>query len=302
MTDHSRDIPICDYEGSDYRTRFWQNQGREYEDLAERLALRKLLPPTGERLLEIGTGFGRLVDMYQGYRQIVLLDYSRSLLQEARERLGVTPKYIYSVGNVYRLPFDAAQFDTVCMIRVIHHLADVPLALSQIAHVLRPEGTLLLEFASKLHLKSILRRALRRQTWSPFDLEPVEFVELNFDFHPRWMRQQLVAHGFQVERMRSLSHLRIPLLKRVVPPRLLAAFDGLLQPTGHWWPVAPSIMLRARRRVAAAHAGSNVLTFRCPACESTMLERTEMMLCCASCGAHWTIDNGIYDFKSPAQS
>ena len=23
--------PICDYEGSDYRARFWQNQGRDYE-------------------------------------------------------------------------------------------------------------------------------------------------------------------------------------------------------------------------------------------------------------------------------
>ena len=37
--------PVCDYEGSDYRTRFWDGQGRDYEDLVERLALRRLLPP-----------------------------------------------------------------------------------------------------------------------------------------------------------------------------------------------------------------------------------------------------------------
>ena len=75
--------PICDYEGSDYRTSFWENQGREYEDLAERIAIHRLLPPRGRCLLEIGTGFGRLVDMYQGYERIILLDYSMSLLQEA---------------------------------------------------------------------------------------------------------------------------------------------------------------------------------------------------------------------------
>ena len=45
---------VCDYEGTSYRARFWEGQGREYEDLAERIALRRLLPPTGHRLLELG--------------------------------------------------------------------------------------------------------------------------------------------------------------------------------------------------------------------------------------------------------
>jgi len=30
--------PVCDYEGSDYRSRFWEGQGRDYEDQAERIA------------------------------------------------------------------------------------------------------------------------------------------------------------------------------------------------------------------------------------------------------------------------
>ena len=49
---------ICDYEGTSYRARFWEGQGREYEDLAERIALRRLLPPEGDRLLELGAAFG----------------------------------------------------------------------------------------------------------------------------------------------------------------------------------------------------------------------------------------------------
>nr|HID13463.1 hypothetical protein [Anaerolineae bacterium] len=54
---------ICDYEGSAYRTEFW-GQGREYEDAVERIALQRLLPPSGRRIIEIGAGFGRLADLY----------------------------------------------------------------------------------------------------------------------------------------------------------------------------------------------------------------------------------------------
>ncbi len=41
--------PICDYEGSNYRTEFWESKGRNYEDQVERIALRRLLPKHGRR-------------------------------------------------------------------------------------------------------------------------------------------------------------------------------------------------------------------------------------------------------------
>ena len=56
---------ICNYEGTSYRANFWEGRGREYEDLAERNALRKLLPARGQRLVDIGAGFGGLVDLYE---------------------------------------------------------------------------------------------------------------------------------------------------------------------------------------------------------------------------------------------
>ena len=40
--------PICDYEGSNYRTEFWEGKGRNYEDQVERIALRRLLPKHGK--------------------------------------------------------------------------------------------------------------------------------------------------------------------------------------------------------------------------------------------------------------
>ncbi|MCP4423429.1 MAG: class I SAM-dependent methyltransferase, partial [Chloroflexi bacterium] len=97
--------PVCDYEGSDYRTRFWENQGRDYEDRVERIALRRLMPANGSTLIEIGAGFGRLADEYVGYDKVVLFDYSRSLLREAQAQLGDDPRFIYVAGNWYNMPF-----------------------------------------------------------------------------------------------------------------------------------------------------------------------------------------------------
>jgi SAM-dependent methyltransferase len=301
--------PVCDYEGSDYRTRFWEDQGRAYEDLAERIAIRCLLPLRGHRLLEIGTGYGRLVDLYQGYEQILLLDYSKSLLREAQGQLGRDGKYVYIAADLYRMPLADHLVDTVCMVRVIHHVADVQDALRQIHRVLRPGGTYLLEYASKRHLKSMLRHAARRQSWSPYDLEPLEFVPLNYDYHPRWMRARLEEGGFEIERVRTVSHFRIPLLKRIVPARVLASFDGAVQWTGRFWTLTPSVFVRARRvgenserevdpndEAVATHLAH---LFRCPSCGASHWHVTGTALRCLHCETRWAIDDGIYDFKEP---
>ena len=98
---------------------------------------------------------------------------------------GAADRYIYVAADVYRLPFVAGLFDAATMIRVLHHMADAPLALQQVHQVLQPEAVFILEFANKHNLKAILRYLLKKQSWSPFTLEPVEFAALNFDFHPK---------------------------------------------------------------------------------------------------------------------
>ena len=187
--------PICNYEGSAYRTEFW-GQGRDYEDAVERVALRHLLPPMGHRLIDIGGGYGRLFPLYSGYDEVVLFDYALSQLQQGRELWGEggseeKPHYTYVAGDFYSFPFAPGLFDTVVMVRTLHHAADAPAVLQGVSRIVAPAGAFVLEFANKRNLKAILRFLVRRQEWSPFDREPVEFVELNFDFHPAWIREQL---------------------------------------------------------------------------------------------------------------
>ena len=51
--------PVCNYEGSDYQQSFWEQGGREYEDRAEAIALKRMLPKSGKLMLELGAGAGR---------------------------------------------------------------------------------------------------------------------------------------------------------------------------------------------------------------------------------------------------
>lgn len=288
---------ICDYEGSRYRTEFWTPE-RRFEDLADRYALRALLPPQGETLIEVGAGFGRLAPLYAGYERVVLFDYATSLLHEAREHLGDDPRYLFVAGDLYRLPFASRAFDAVVMVRVMHHLEDAPAALAHLARILRAHGALVLEFANKRHLKALVRYALRRQSWSPFDLEPYPFVPLNYDFHPRWVEARLRDVGLRVEAARAVSHFRIPWLKRRVPPHILARLDALLQRPGALLKVSPSVFLRARPVIPADWGESRPLAFRCPACGHEPLPIKTEDLRCPQCRRVWPYQDGIHNFKT----
>jgi ubiquinone/menaquinone biosynthesis C-methylase UbiE len=289
---------ICSYEDSEYRTDFWEGQGREYEDLAERIALRRLLPQGGRRLIDVGAGFGRLSEFYDRFDQVVLLDYSRSLLQEAQVRLGRDSRYVYVAASFYAMPFAPGSFDTAMMVRVMHHVEDVPSLLAEMARVLVGDGTYVLEHANKLNLKAILRYLIRRQDWSPFTPEPYEFVTMNYDFHPDWMRRQLDEAGFHVKRTLTTSHFRLPLLKRMFPAPFLATMDAFCQPTGAWWQLTPSVFLQSSLDKPGGKVPDR-LRFQCPVCSSQELIESPTALHCQSCGRGWPVEDGILSFKEP---
>jgi ubiquinone/menaquinone biosynthesis C-methylase UbiE len=302
--------PVIDYEGSPYRTAFWEGQGRDYEDAAERLALQRLLPRSGRRIAEIGAGFGRLADLYWGYDQIILFDYSRTLLQEAVTTWGDDPRFVFVAGNIYQLSLAKASLDALVMVRVMHHLANVPLALRQIRRVLHSGSMAVLEYANKRNVKSVARWLLGRQSWSPMDPMPVEFVKLNYDFHPAWMWKQFVEARLNVREQLAVSHFRTPLLKRSIPAATLAKVDSWFFGVGGRYPLAPSVFVQVEVEQNPEESNPhdnlfyddlNDLTnlFSCPACggERTLRVERETQLDCQSCSKHYVKREGIWDFK-----
>ena len=96
---------ISDYNGYDYKKEFWENADRQYEDQADRMAIRKLLPKRMEKFADIGGGYGRLANEYlKRAHKIYLFDYSKTELEQAKE--------IYS-KLILRYPEKSAYFATL---------------------------------------------------------------------------------------------------------------------------------------------------------------------------------------------
>jgi SAM-dependent methyltransferase len=288
--DPELDATLAAFTNLDYRDRFWP--GRAYEDQCDRIALRALLPPAADRLVEVGAGFGRLADEYRGWRQIVLLDPSEAMLDGARERLGHDPRISIVLGEAQRLPFADGAVDALVCVRVVHHFQDPRPAFAEFARVLRPGGVLVLEAANKRNLKSILAYLARRHRRSPFarGSEPYHDVTLiprlggkeasasedagvavceeatstptrwssttSYVHAPADVRAWLRRAGFSVDATRSAGLLRPAVLTRHVPAAILVRLEHILQPGLATIAPGPSLYVRATRRPVSPSAAT----------------------------------------------
>jgi ubiquinone/menaquinone biosynthesis C-methylase UbiE len=296
MTEKHR---VCDYGDSTYRQDFWEGQGRDYEDVVERQVLAQLLPASGKRLLEIGAGFGRITNEYHMYKQVVLLDYSLEQLQYARQQLG-DDGYLYVAADAYHMPFQTGVFDGATMIRVIHHMENVPAVLGQIQQILAHRAKFILEFANKRNLKAMLRHTMGRNGWSPHTQEPVEFVELNFNFHPEYMQEQVKQVGFEIHQAVPVSWFRVGLLKRSVPTSILSGLDSIVQKSG--WKISPSVFLDLEltgQTDSQLDIGQDnpLNIFKCPRSNTSVHHEDDMVV--SETGVKWGVYEGVYDFRNP---
>jgi SAM-dependent methyltransferase len=204
-------------------------------------------------------------------------------------------------ADVYRMPFAPGVFDAATMIRTLHHMAAPLEAIKQIRNALAPEAAFILEFANKRNLKAILRWVVRRQDWNPFDLEPVEFAALNFDFHPRAIREWLLESGFSPGRQLTVSHFRLALLKRLLPTSFLVTMDSIFQWTGNLWQYSPSVFVHATA-VGDDPPQSKHAFWRCPICHSIDIVEHERGLRCQGCDRIWPIEDGVYNFKNSIET
>jgi ArsR family transcriptional regulator len=134
--------------------RFFRDNAQRWDELralhvADREIERALahhLPVGARRLLDIGTGTGRLLEVLAPkVEQAIGVDQSREMLALARANLakaGIDNADIRQ-GDMYALPFESDAFDVVTIHHVLHYADDPAAALAEAARVVRPGGIVL---------------------------------------------------------------------------------------------------------------------------------------------------------------
>ena len=104
------------------------------------------LVPDGGRLLDLGTGTGRVLELLASrVRQALGVDASKAMLALARSRLSGEQFAHCAVrqADIYRLPLANGGFDTAVLQMVLHYAEDPAGVLAEAARVLRPGGRLI---------------------------------------------------------------------------------------------------------------------------------------------------------------
>ena len=151
-------------------------RGCYVEDQEIEKALLRILPATNMRdLLDIGTGTGRILELYgAAATRAVGIDLSREMLAVARANLESAGHANCQVrqGDMYQLPLPSESF-SVAVIHMVLHYADSPGAvIAEAARVLRDGGRLVLvDFAP--HREESLRtdHAHRRLGFSNSEID-----------------------------------------------------------------------------------------------------------------------------------
>lgn len=244
------------YDEFDYQ-QYWV--GREYEDRAEKIAIKKFFEkiPQKESLIDIGAGFGRLTSAYSPlFKKCFLVDPSEDLLGQAKLNFKGLKNLTFKVGEAEKLPVDSESFDVALMVRVIHHLEDPTKALAEVYRVLKPGGFLILEFANKIHFRARIRALLKGNFSFASDFSPQEQrtpISINtgkiafLNHHLEKIKQDLKKAGFKILEVLSVSNFRLPLIKKLIPSPLLLFLESLLQKPLARVSFGPSLFILAQK-------------------------------------------------------
>ena len=241
---------ISDYNGYDYKKEFWENADRQYEDQADRMAIRKLLPKRMEKFADIGGGYGRLANEYlKRAHKIYLFDYSKTELEQAKEIYG--DQIETKAGDIYDLPFKDGELDGLMMVRVTHHLKDMKKAVAELYRVLKPGGVAVIEVANKRTLPKMARFVTGRSKVNPFDKKVANYKEISkdgfYNYHPKYVEEIFEKTGFRCERVLSVSNFRSKTLKKMIGTNRLVKMEDSAQKALAPIRFAPSIYYKLRK-------------------------------------------------------
>lgn len=232
---------------------YWE--GRDYENQAEVIAIKRLLKDRHfAHAVDIGGGYGRLSVLLSEYAdKVTLAEPSQQQLDIAKDFLKDYPQIERQLMQADKLEFADESVDLLMMIRVMHHLPDPSSEFSEIHRVLSKHGYFILEIANFAHFRNRVKYLLKgkKLPTQPVDIrsrknrraEEIAFVNHN----PRTVIKQLAHAGLKVEKTLSVSNLRSPALKKLVPSAVMLGAERVMQPTLARSYFGPSTFLLVRK-------------------------------------------------------
>ena len=214
----------------------------------------------GERLLDLGCGFGR--HSYEALKrgaEVVACDLARPEVEQVRDlaRLlvaeGEVDESVMAApvqGDAVGLPFDDDSFDRVIASEVLEHIGDDESAFAELARVLRPGGRLAVTIPAWLsetvcwklssdyhapavpggHVRIYRLRDVRRKLASA-GLQPGRWHRAHALHTPYWWLRCAVGPNREVSENRLVgAYHRVLEWDIVKQPRVTAAAERLLNP------------------------------------------------------------------------
>lgn len=243
------------YDNDNYNyLKYWS--GRDYEHASEEMAIRRFLKGKHfGKAVDIGGGYGRLCILLKNYSDhVTLAEPSKAQLDIAKSFLKDFPDIDQKLMQADDLKFKDESLDLVTMIRVMHHLPNPVPELAEIYRVLNDDGVLILEVANYAHARNRIKHLLKGKKLpkEPVDIrsphnrreEEIAFVNHN----PKTVIKQVEKIGFTVEKVLSVSNLRSPSLKKVVPKAIMLSAEKVMQPTLSRTYFGPSVFFLLRKK------------------------------------------------------
>lgn len=214
---------------------FWE--GRDYEHAAEVIALRRFL--RGHRFraaVDIGGGYGRLSAILAEYAdEVTLVDPSTQQLALAERVFPGGLPFARHLADAAHMGLADASADLVTLIRVLHHLPDPEPELAELSRILRPGGYAVVEVANSVHAARRVRGLLhgRLASNAPVDIRSEESRRNGtapyVNHHPSTIARQFAAVGLRPRQVLSVSNLRHPLAKALLPQPAMLAIERVMQ-------------------------------------------------------------------------
>ena len=203
--------------------------------MADRLAIRRLLPTKMDTFVDIAGGYGRLAKEYLDRAKVAtLFDYSQTELDQAKEEFGDRIRTVQ--GDIYHTPFKDDEFSALLMVRATHHFADLPAVIKELHRILEPGGVAVIEVANKRTLPKMFRYWFKKSKVNPFDKKPSNLKNIDKDLFRK--------SGFEIDNILSVSNFRSQTMKKIFKTKALVALEKKLQKPLASLRFAPSIYYR----------------------------------------------------------